>query len=160
MHLNAFLRTHPYRLGRGNLSVQVGAVVTSKPLHEAMVGGSEAGGVKPKVPRPGIRVPSSTSSRYRVSRMRRVMCVTCVPCVRRRARDRSIGRGQSEAPDHRSEARAIFGVLSSCSSCSSLSGARVLVPVDVAMLSQVLFIFSNGQSTILIGHGMDMDTLC
>ena len=41
----------------------------------------EVWGVKPMVPRPGIRIPSSTSSCYRVARARRMTCVTC------RARD-------------------------------------------------------------------------
>ena len=61
---------------------------------------SEVRGVKPKVPRPGIRVPSSTSSRYRLTRTRRVTCVTCVACrACDVARDRSIGRVRSEGPE-------------------------------------------------------------
>ena len=48
---------------------------------------SEVGGEKPKVPRPGIRVPSSTSSLYRVSRTRRVTCVACRACDVARATD-------------------------------------------------------------------------
>ena len=41
---------------------------------------SEVGGVKPKVPGAGTRLPSSMSSSYRVTRTRRVTCVTSVTC--------------------------------------------------------------------------------
>ena len=73
------------------------------PTHKDIL---EVGGIKPKVPRPGIRVPSSTSSRYRVKRMRDVRDV---PCVRRRARDRSIGRGRSEGLEIRLRLRPKMG---------------------------------------------------
>ena len=53
-----------------------------------------------RAPQLGSRVPSSTSSRYAYA-SRDVRDVRDVPCVRRRARDRSIGRGRSEDPEIR-----------------------------------------------------------
>ena len=80
-----------------------------------------------RFPRPGIRVPSSTSSRYRVialsrhrvialsryrvTRTRRVTCVrACVrACVRRRARARQINRaGPVRGSRNQAEAKAVW----------------------------------------------------
>ena len=70
---------------------------------------SEVGDVKPKVPRPGIRFPSSTSSRYRVTRTRRVTCVTCVRAMRATSRARQINRaGPVRRSGNQAEAKAIW----------------------------------------------------
>ena len=119
-------------------------------------------GCKPKVPRPGIRVPSSTSSRYRVSRTRRVTCVTCVSCrACDVARDRSIGRVRSEGPEIVLWLRRTRRVFLLCSALLSSAPARVSrVPRTWACYFTCFLHTSNVILTIPGEHGENIDPLC
>ena len=93
---------------------------------------SEVGGVEPKVSPTG-----KSSSEFDVFALSRYACashgvrdVRGVPCVRRRARDRSIGRDRSEDPEiglRLSRSGRIFLLLCCC------SAARVSRLEDMAM---------------------------
>ena len=97
---------------------------------------SEVGGAKPKVSPTGKS--SSEFDVFALSRFayasRDVRDVRGVPCVRRRARDRSITRG-ADLARNRSEAKAIWGGFSSCDNLVSSVPclARVSRLEDMAM---------------------------
>ena len=126
-------------------------------LRFALIGGW---GCKPKVPRPGIRVPSSTSSRYRVSRTRRVTCVTCVSCrACDVARDRSIGRVRSEGPEIVLSLRRSGRIFLLC--CSSAPPGVSRVPRTWACyFTAFLLHMSIVILTIPGEHGENIDPLC
>ena len=94
---------------------------------------SEVGGVEPKVSPTGNS--SSEFDVFALSRYayasRDVRDVRGVPCVRRRARDRSITWG-ADLARNRFEAKAILGGFSFCS-CSFCCHARVSRLEDMAM---------------------------
>ena len=100
----------------------------------------EVGGVMPKVSPTGNS--SSEFDVFALSRYayasRDVRDVRDVPCVRRRARDRSIGRVRSEGPEIRLRLRRSGGFSSFFFSCSSRVSR---LESTFHVLLQVLFIF-------------------
>ena len=96
---------------------------------------SEVGGVKPKVSPTG-----NSSSEFDVFALSRHACasrdvrdVRGVPCVRRRARDRSIGRVRSEGPEIRLRLRRSGRIFLLLLLLLLLGGARVSRLEDIAM---------------------------
>ena len=114
-----------------------------------------------RFPRPGSRVPSSTSSRYRVSRTRRVTCVTCVSCrACDVARDRSIGRVRSEGPEIVLWLRRTRRIFLLCSPLLSSPPGVSRVARTWACYFTGFLHNSNAILTILGEHGENIDPVC
>ena len=119
----------------------------------------EVGGAKPKVSPTGNS--SSEFDVFALSRYayasRYMRDVRDMPCMRRRARDRSITRGADLARNW-AEAKAIWVVLCYCCFCCAPSrhASRGHGPCPFAGVVRT----SNGILTIPGGHGKDIDPLC